>query len=110
MTTKLKLIILDSRQNNDGHYEEDNPEADYPNEVYVPPTWTTTVSTIIKEITDPKELVDISDGDYDFTRELLFICDMNDKVLWNSSKNLKIEESLIYGQLKYNYRQKVIPK
>jgi hypothetical protein len=72
-SVKLVAYYLHKSQNYDGHYGEDNPDADYPNEVYFPPTWS---SSLLKETFDAKNvqlIFDREDGDEDFSHTLYLI-------------------------------------
>ena len=83
---KLKAIFQYRSQNNDGYYAEDNPEADYPREVYFPPTWSTHLVFKEFESSDIQKIFDEEDGDEDYSNTLAFITDENDKVIFNPCK------------------------
>lgn len=79
---KIKVCWELKTENNDGYYDEENPEAEYPREVYFPPTWTTKRYNEIRKAKDIKKIFDEQDGDCDFSKTILFICDMDDKLLF----------------------------
>jgi len=83
---KVKVYFEHRSQNDDGHYGEDNAEADYPNEVYFPPTWSTHIDVKEFEYKEIKKAFDEEDGDEDFSRMIMYVTDMNNKVIYNYRK------------------------
>ena len=83
---KIKVYYELRHSNNDGHYGEDNPEADYPNEVYYPPTWSTFLEVQEIDFRDIKKAFDSEDGDEDFSRTITYITDETGKILFSPKK------------------------
>jgi len=81
----LKVIFEYSRQNNDGYYDEDNPDADYPREVFYQPTWSTYILTKEIDSTKLQEAFDMEDGDEDFSRHIVYIVDKDDKIIYRAT-------------------------
>ena len=104
----IKVYYILRTQNDDGEYIEDNPDADYPNEVYVPPTWKSEL--VIEEISfkDIKLAFAQEDGDESFSKTILLIVNERDRVIYNPD-NLKNAEDMVkrqeelIGQSKYDY-------
>jgi len=103
MVRTIKVYYEYRSQNDDGHYGEDNPEADYPNEVYYPPTWSTYLYS--KEILfhEIKSAFDQEDGDEDYSRHIVYIVDEKDKIIYNFHKyKTRVEvERVVKGLIEY---------
>jgi len=98
---KLKICWEHRSENNDGHYGEDNPEADYPNEVYFQPTWTTRRYIEERDSSEIKKIFSEEDGDYDFSHTILFITDDKDRVLFatDRTENRRLSEEILIERL-----------
>ena len=103
---KIKVYYVYKSENNDGHYTEDNPDADYPNEIYISPTWSSHL--VIKEMDfkDIKKAFDDEDGDCDFSNTIAFITDSNDKIIFNpqTCDNRKRAEEYLIEKAKYEIK------
>jgi len=77
----------------DGHYEEDNPEADYPNEVYIEGRWT---HYLMKDVIPFKKIshaFDEEDGDEDFSKQIMLITNAHDhEILFDMTSIKTMEE------------------
>lgn len=89
---KLRVYWKHNQQGNDGHWEEDNPDADYPNEVYRPASWTETRYMEERPVSDILKIFKEEDGDCDFSHTLLYICDQKDRVLFAVDKCENMED------------------
>ena len=102
---KIKVYYELRHSNNDGHYGEDNPEADYPNEVYYPPTWSTFLEVQEIDFRDIKKAFDSEDGDEDFSRTITYITDETGK------KHIAKKGDVLYiskrSKITINYSDKV---
>lgn len=83
---KIKVYYEYRTSNNDSHYIEDNPEADYPNEVHVPSTFSTFLKVKEFDFKDIKKAFDEEDGDYDFSTSITYITDGKDRIIFNPKK------------------------
>jgi len=99
---KIKVCWEHSSMNDDAHYGEDNPDADYPNEVLYPATWTTTRYIEEKDSSEIEKIFGEEDGDYDFGHAIMFITDANNKLLFAVEKitDRKVAEEILIERLK----------
>jgi len=99
MQTPKEVIVyfVYETENNDGHYQEDDPERDYPEEVFVRPTWSKFLKGVKYAYSDLRKAFDSEDSDCDFTRYVAYVVDEKGTVLYDrSSKNLnQVRDRLI---------------
>lgn len=83
---KIKVYYEYRTSNNDSHYIEDNPEADYPNEVLIPSSFSTSLEVKEFDFIDIEKAFDEEDGDYDFSNTITYITNEENKIIFNPKK------------------------
>ena len=83
-------------QQGPGHYEEDNPDADYPNEVFVPGIYTIKLECIPYAFADMKHAFDREDGDEDSFDTIMFITDSEDRIIYDrETMNSEVQKKFL---------------
>jgi len=76
----------------DGHWEEDDSDADYPNEVYIEGEWSHQLVRTDFAFKDLKHAFDNEDGDCDYAKQIVFICETDGKIIFDMDRIKTMEE------------------
>lgn len=96
----MQVFFKHKFQNDDGRYIEDNPEAHYPNEIYIPPSWTSKLYCCEYAFEKLDEAFACEDGDEDFSRSIQFITYPDGTIFYqNKPMNWKQRKQVMKGIL-----------
>ena len=105
MENKVKVYFEYRSQNNDGHYGEDDPDKDYPVEVYYPATWSHKIVVEEYAFKDLKKAFDSEDGDDDFSNHILYITNHKDEIIYrHDSPTMAAQRNRLLADAEY-YQQ-----